>query len=202
MKPTVRTIYNEAKRGCGYRQPGGLYLMSDGPTAPCGGLPVPLEVCPTCHHGIHFSRSFTWIRPRELFTDLHCAHAHCGLCSVSHPPEKAGLLFIGAQFYPTPADWTLEALQQGVSRRIPALPKDFKIGETWVFVAHRKAIRKDGQDIPGIFHAFMPSRVEYIVKGDETEEELARKEKMGITLVKLVTQDTNHDSHQALFSSR
>src|SRR5262249_4554709 len=29
---------------------------ADGPSAPCGRLPIPLDVCPTCHGGIHPTR--------------------------------------------------------------------------------------------------------------------------------------------------
>lgn len=38
---------------------------------------------------------------------------------------------------------------------------------------------------PGIFHAFIPTRVEYVVKGTETEAELDALEKRGLTLVKV-----------------
>ena len=104
-----------------------------------------------------------------------------------------------------------ETHTQGVSRRIGALPRDFVLGETWVLVAHRRAIpapvcgepfdlvgslcqRADGHPgahhdereyQAGIFHAFQPSAVEYIVKGDETGEELAALRARGITPVKV-----------------
>jgi hypothetical protein len=42
---------------------------------------------------------------------------------------------------------------------------------------------------PGVFFSFRPERIEYIVKGDEKTEDLERKEKRGITLVKLVRTD-------------
>jgi hypothetical protein len=38
---------------------------------------------------------------------------------------------------------------------------------------------------PGIFHMFKPSAVEYVVKGDESDEKLADLEKRGITPVKV-----------------
>lgn len=37
----------------------------------------------------------------------------------------------------------------------------------------------------GIFHAFVPTRIEYVVKGDESEAELDALEKRGFTLVKV-----------------
>ena len=72
----------EGKRGCGFRKPGGLYMVS-AVSAPCGKLPTPLDICPT-----------------------------------------------------------------------------------W-----------------GIFHAFKPSAIEYVVHGGESADELERLEKRGITLV-------------------
>ncbi len=52
------------------------------------------------------------------------------------------MLWIGGQFYPTPADFNREANSVGVSRRITATPKDLVVGETWVYLAHREAIAK------------------------------------------------------------
>lgn len=80
-----------------------------------------------------------------------------------------------------------------------------KVGETLVLVAH-PAYRKvacqtltnhpdntckecDGSGFKNqaaIFHAFIPTRIEYIVKGTETDEKLERLEKRGVTLIKLV----------------
>ena len=39
------------------------------------------------------------------------------------------------------------------------------------------------------FYVYKPERIEYIVKGDESEEELDKMEKRGISLVKLVRMD-------------
>ena len=82
----------------------------------------------------------------------------------------------------------------GVSRRISAVPREFKVGKTVVFVAHRKAIEttRDGKTeyTPAIFQAFVPSRVEYVLKGKETPEELEALEKRGLTLVNVIKQET------------
>lgn len=43
----------------------------------------------------------------------------------------------------------------------------------------------DAAPTPGVFHAFVPTRVEYIVKGTETEDELDALERRGLTLVKV-----------------
>lgn len=222
----IITICNEGKRGCGYRKPGGKYLMSGGPSVACCKLPHELDVCPCCGAGIKPSRGWTWIDPRPIFglqtgIDEGCTKDHSGLCPLSdayleeHKGEKMGLLWIGGRYYKKPEDWTKEAMQMGVSRRISQIPRDFKLGKTWVLVAHREHDTKVCPDCDGsgnvdtptitdalprcekckgkgvlpvaaIFHAFKPERIEYIIKGDETEKELERMEKQGITLVKLV----------------
>ena len=56
------------------------------------------------------------------------------------PMGRVGLIWVGEKFYPTPQDFCAEAEKMGISRRIPAVPNDFVLGETWVWLAHRKAI--------------------------------------------------------------
>lgn len=92
---------------------------------------------------------------------------------------KAGLLWIGRQFYKTPEDFVREGAELGVSRRIQSIPHGFKVGETWIFVAHVDAVErldKNGEGelfdaemkkFPGIFAAFKPTRIERIVKQSE-----------------------------------
>ena len=103
---------------------------------------------------------------------------------------KHGLLWIGEVFYKTPQDFTLEARDLGVSRRIKAVPLGFELGKHWVLVAHRKAYPKsvDGaiKMVPGIFHAFKPSAIEYVVRGDESDDEIEALEERGITPVRVV----------------
>ena len=196
--PTITTL-RESVRGCGYRKAGGLYLVTDGLSAACGLLPIPLTVCPTCHGGIKPSRGWTWIQPQALFGEEiadKCYAQHCASCPISIPNrfeiDRAGLLWIGGSFYERPSDWLVEAQKMGVSRRISAVPRDFVVGETWVYIAHRKAIeRQPWEDAtvekytPGIIGVVCPQRLEYVVTGDETAEELAAKEARGITLVKV-----------------
>lgn len=197
----------EAKRGCGFRKVGGLYLVAKGIGVPCMRLPVPLDVCPTCSHGIKQSRGWTWINAKELFAagDLwDCPSPACPVCPVSHPPEKAGLTWVGGKFYPKPSDWMLEADRLGVSRRISMIPKDLKLGETWVFVAHPVAVTRiiapinGGEEtvtkVPGIFHAFKPTAIEQIVTRSQSEDEefMARLDKRGITPVIVPDDDKDH----------
>lgn len=218
-------LRNDRKRGCGYRKPGGLYFVSNSPGIPCGRLPVALDRCPTCDAGIKPSRSATWVDAGELLTKRGCKApaTQCAGC-----PTITGrhlLIWIGEQFYPTPDAWMKESSSQGVSRRIGAVPRDFVLGETWVLVAHRRAMpvvpcgepfdlvgtscaraqghpgahHSDREYHAGIFHAFRPQAIEYVVKGTETEEELAALRERGITPVKVfvagvpVAQMHNHD---------
>jgi hypothetical protein len=141
----------DRERGCGWRKPGGIYLISGGVGAPCGKLPLPLEKCPTCSHGIKFTRGFTWVDGDVLFREVACkspdAPKNCVTCPMNVPlfssnPElgRCGLIWIGESFYKTPADWLKEARELGISRRIATVPNDFEVGKTWIFVAHLKAI--------------------------------------------------------------
>lgn len=208
METTIETRYDH-KRGCGWRQQGGTYLISGGLMSSCDKLPVPLTVCPTCHGGIKPSRSWTWVDADHLLQAADCRDDFgCAGCPLARPMGQVGLLFIGEKFYRTPEDFTREALRQGVSRRVPALPNGFVLGQTWVLVAHRKVafpcpepmLEHDdcqtcgGTKIihaPGIFHAFKPTAVEYVVKGDETDEELERKRQRGITPVRVERLETS-----------
>lgn len=210
----------EGQRGCGFRKPGGLYLVCKGIGMPCGKLPIPLCTCPTCGQGIKPSRGWTWIDGGALSRSKPCdlstsAPEQCAFCPLGQQLGRVGLLWIGEQFYPRPIDWMNEANKMGVSRRISRVPKDFKLGETWVFVAHRKGISAgceacngcgriivgphdtdrepcracDGEGVrytPAVFHAFKPSAVEYVVHGTETEDELTDLRKRGITPVRVV----------------
>lgn len=219
---TVSRIINEQRRGCGFRKQGGLYLVAGIPEADCGKLPLPLEVCPVCGQGIKPARAWTWVDADKLFQGKECPHdltdnitemEQCGRCPLSeyqigaHP--RMGLLWIGEAHYKMPADFLAEGMAQGLSRRITAIPRDFVLGETYVLLAHRKAIHKDwgiygdtereqaegkrleGGDeyCPGIFGCFRPTRIEYIVHDDDTEEKLDRLQERGITLIKLLRTD-------------
>jgi hypothetical protein len=104
-----------------------------------------------------------------------------------------GLIWIGEKFYKTTQEWMEEGRTMGVSRRIKGIPNGFKVGETWVAVAHIEGIPggetwegKKEKGKPAIFQVFKPSAIEYVVKGDETEEELTKLEGRGISLVKVV----------------
>ncbi len=200
----------EARRGCGFREPGGLYLVSGGLMAPCGKLPIPVSTCPTCGAGIKPARGWTWIDGDALAATKECDSTPlaCMHCPLGKPIGRCGLLWIGPRSYKTPEDFIVEVLTVGVSRRIGAVPRGLEIGKTWVFVAHRKAITRvcdcvthmectgrqceceecGGTGVvnrPAIFHAFRPTAIEYIVRDEDTDEHLEGLEKRGITLIKV-----------------
>jgi len=188
----------ERRRGCGYRKPGGIYLVAPGTGFGCGLLPIPLTICPCCGAGFRHNRGFTWINPAGIAAAANHACTRptgCSICPLADSKvQRAGLLWIGAAFYKTPDLFDAEAARMGISRRISALPRDFKVGESWIALAHIKAIEgpapAPGEELiearPGIFRLFKPTAIEYVVKGTETDEELARFEKRGFTLVKVV----------------
>lgn len=224
----------EGARGCGYRKEGGLYLVAPELSEACSRLPAPLHTCPTCGAGIKPARSWTWVNPAELVpaerhgTDRHNAGCPLGWSeqdparltdtSYHRAGNRAGLLWIGEAFYKTAVDFAEEAARMGVSRRIKAVPNDFVLGETYVLMAHRKAIPTGYEDqdgnqyetiadavergLPGdalertykagVVTLFKPTAIEYIVKPDEeADEELhERLRKRGIEPVKVVRAET------------
>jgi len=191
----IQTVI-EKKRGCGFRVPGGIYLRTDGMGRVCGALPIELTVCPTCHYGIKPARGWTWINIAELVGAKGCAlddPEGCGDCPIADAKiQMAGLLWVGEKFYKTPGAFAQESVEMGISRRITMVPKAFKLGETWVALAHRKAILSNPDPAdpvvemkPGIFHIFRPSRIEYVVKSDDSDEKLEKLEKRGFSLVRV-----------------
>lgn len=189
----------ESERGCGYRTVDSLYLVCNRKLVGCDRLPFNLEICPCCGNGIKFARSWTWINPVRLFDGNHEPLKDClceespGVCPACRCEQvfapkhnvrqdrEAGLLWIGEKHYETPADFMKESASMGISRKIKHLPKSFKVGKTWVFLAHIKAsITKEkvkdplfpdeeGQyeRCPGIFTIFRPQKVERIVLQSE-----------------------------------
>ena len=176
----------ESARGCGYRKEGGLYLCSGAPAVSSKALPLPLAVCPTCHGGVKQSRSWTWIEPAPLFLDHDVWDEwpgpftkDCALVSAALR-VKAGLLWIGETFYKTPRAFLDEGMEQGISRRISALPNDFVVGQTRIFFAHPRAMPGWDDEVgefveggeqygPGLFSSFVATAIEYILKDEERE---------------------------------
>ncbi len=148
-------------------------------------------------------------RDPEIGGNPHCSN--CIICNSSlliptdevkegdeRPNRgKSGLIWVGEKFYRFPEAFISEANRINISRRIKAVPQGFILGETWVFLAHKKAIfnREDGKVTykPGIFRAYRPTGIEYIVKGDEPDEALVKMIKRGVTLVKVEKEGVTSD---------
>jgi hypothetical protein len=156
-------VRNDRKRGCGWRKPGGTYLVCDAPGSICGKLPLPLEYCPTCGGGIKQARTTLQLlrNPKPFLEQKVCDLENellvnyigqgkrrlslpipkCQTCALSgETPGQVWVLFVGEKFYRGPTEFLKESALMGVSRRITALPKNFKIGEDWVWLVHRKAL--------------------------------------------------------------
>jgi hypothetical protein len=170
--------YKEFKRGCGYRKKGGTYMVDLSPQeVPTEGFPIELSVCPCCNAGIKFSRGFQWIQPRLLFGDESL-------------PERAGLIWIGGNFYPTPRHFIDEARALGISRRIATVPRGLVLGETRIYLAHKKAIPSDDKCKSGVFAYFVPTKLQYVVKDDDTDAKLYAVQKRGIEAITVTPADS------------
>lgn len=187
MDPRI-VVCEEEERGCGYRKKGGIYLRLDEPLGqPCGRLPLEMTTRPCCGEGIRPARGWTWIDPARLVAKLPPCPAtdpfiRCGTCPMGGTVDKAGLVWIGESFYPTPQAWLAEVTRMGVSRRVTALPRGFDLGTTWVLVGHRR-VEFGAEQRPGIFHAFLPNRIEQVIDETSTGEEIDAIEKRGFVPV-------------------
>lgn len=158
----------EAKRGCGYRKQGGLYLVGGGLSTPCDRMPFPLDRCRHCGGGVKFTRGPQWLQP-DFFSKCYGHGSHdeavqslCqdeSACPVCRNREDFGphlLLWIGRKHY-TPEAYLEEGRRLGVSRRLSALPKGLVLGETWVLLAHLDAVQP--QDPQKCTECGLPSSV-------------------------------------------
>ncbi len=208
--PNLR-ISVEGRRGCGWRKPGGIYLIAPPPDAPCGKLPIPLETCPTCGEGWRPSRAPRWVDSDKLKAvkkcqlELSAVHLLCPL-GENLQTGRALLIWVGEEHYATPDEFLREAQAQGISRRLASVPRDFELGKTWVFLAHRVCITQTCENCfgggcekcagkglvmkPGLFTFLRPTALEYVVTGKETEEELTRLEERGLSLVQVVRSES------------
>lgn len=196
----IKDVYDE-ERGCGFREEGGLYFRTDAfSIRPCGRVPLEIEECECCGLMLKQSRGFQWFHPQKIIASVigqhiiieliddkvvldRCDMASCGSCPFgAMTPMKAGLIWIGAEHYATHREFMSEAVTLGISRRIPAVPKGFKLGEHWIYLAHPHVF---GKDKAGIFTAFKPTAIEYVVKGDEDDDELKKMIANGITPVRV-----------------
>jgi len=199
-------VRRDFERGCGWRKEGGIYLVSDGDSRGCGRFPTPLEVCPCCGAGFKPSRTPQWIDdPGRILFQYPCQGDCDPTCpfSAERTLDPAILLWIGEKFYKTPQDFLRESGVQGISRRIQHVPKDFKVGKTWVLLAHRKSIDVGGvfddnpSWTPGIFAMFRPTRIEIVVTGNEDEKTIESYLERGLTPVVIEHNQPDSESIQA-----
>jgi len=194
MHPAIRTSL-EWKRGCGYRKVGGLYLVSDPGGRECGRIPFPLEICPCCGEGFRPSRGYRWIDGEKLLAlaeSCKLSARKCAGCPATGQVDigRSLLIWVSPDHY-TVEEFDKEAVTMGVSRRISgdALPRGLILGQTWIFLAHKEAITKymgdEPEHIPGVFKLFKPSRIEKIVTGEETDDEIEALVERGITPVRV-----------------
>lgn len=214
----------EPERGCGHRKAGGIYLVTDGLGEPCERLPMEIPPCPLSGHKcLKQSRGFEWIKPKFIFDHAQaCAFnpEHCPNCVVcqpvllerhAEPKDEVGLMWVGEKYYAKPEDWSREATKMGVSKRIPAVPKNFVVGKSFVFVAHPKGFPKvipagsknsEGEllkadqveHVPGVFHVFRPTRIEVVVTPTMKKEPWVKdlQKKHNAKLVEVPADDPDH----------
>lgn len=193
----------EAKRGCGYRKVGALYLCGSGIPTECDRLPFPIEYCPVCGSGIKFTQGFTWIDWSALAGQHdgqeteHLISAKvvcqdkirpCYMCDPHSFSQPYGLMWVGESFY-TPQHFIEEAIGMGVSKKIPFIPKELKLGETVVLLAHKKAIMrqltpeemdKQGYKLPTTFSEGQTFRGIKVPEGQEFKVYTVAEEFPGI----------------------
>ena len=123
-----------------------------------------------------------------------CVDENCGFCH--NPPETAYMLWVGEKFY-TPESFLQESKRLGISKAVATIPKDLIVGETVVYLAHRKAVKGMVADsttltgykeveFPGVFATFVPTHFERLVKRSDFErnkEKYKEEMKRGIKII-------------------
>lgn len=161
-------------------EPAGLFRVAR--EQPCGG---PAPIAPT----VDPSPLGRVDRFRQRMSDWDALRKVCALCPIGDamPLGRHGLLWIGEAFYKSPHDFVREAAALGLSRKLPALPRGFELGKTWVYLAHRAAVQKvvDGAAVvqPGVFSAFKPHRIDLVVDTDDPAQLPERARKLAEELI-------------------
>jgi hypothetical protein len=220
-------VVTEERRGCGYRKPAkdgvGIYLVGPKTGLPCERLPWPLDRCPCCGGGVKPSRGWQWIVPRTLIglPVAPCAGPRpaiaprdaemlCRLCplGLGMPAGRHGLLWIGERFYPSPDDFMQEARRMGLSRKIRAVPREFVLGETVVYLAHRATPLGEFDEEtgsmkrgPAIFTTFRPTGIDLVVADAQAVPEKAQhlaEQYPGARILQVVPAAAEADAQAAL----
>jgi len=197
----------EARRGCGYRAVGGIYLVGAGQGAPCDRLPLAIEPCPVCGEELRFHRGIQRIDPMKLWGDHQGCKDGKYPCPICDPKLLAPtyLMWVGSDY--TVPTFLFEAQRMGISKRIPAIPKDFEVGKSWVFLAKERLIPGAERDwvpgireprpggIPAVLHVFRPERIEKIITDRDAQSGFVVDGlvKQGITPVVVPVSDPDHN---------
>jgi hypothetical protein len=165
--------------------------------------------------GIKFSRGFQWINwskyaGSHVGEEVHCNDdLSCYVCNPSQFPQPFGLLWVGQEY--TPATFLAEARKLGISKRVPAKPRNVKPG-TIVLLAHNDAgngiesenpyqSTEDSDETdeqapknhPGIFAAFVVSQIDKLIwKHEADDETIAKLKGQGINPVIVRDDDLDH----------
>ena len=189
----IETIEVEP-RGCGLRQQGGFYLIGDMTSETSVFFPKKLE-CGCGMEVLRPSRSIQKFKPGKMWHSLQIEGPANRLGITFKEDDLAWACTIDKKNYKFPSDYFEEAQRMGISRRMNNGPlKQFKLGESWCFIIHDRAIRvgvegadSDGADAqgykPGFIGCFKPTAIQYVVIGNESESFLREQIKKGVTLV-------------------
>lgn len=131
----------EARRGCGYRRAGGLYLVGE------FGNPVSVPWLPFCVDYAQ-TRSIEWAESARLFRTVPPGERSGPGFAEYAAHERIGLMWVGERHYKTSAAFSEEALSLGVSKRIAAIPQGLKPGDP-IALAHPRAISTFADDTGG-----------------------------------------------------
>ena len=142
-------------------------------------------------------------------------------CFMCDPKDEIALLMnVGAGYYETPEDFMAEGRQLGICKRIPHIPPELEVGKTIVYLTHPKAcevrapvalqqamsILEEAEakqpklleaervtKALGIFTAFIPQRIEKLIKESEaTPETIEALKKRSITAIPVPDDDPDH----------
>ena len=122
------------------------------------------------------------------------------------------LMWVGDDY--TVESFLLEARTMGVSKRIPAIPKDLEVGKSWIYLSKLRVIPQNGQSWlpfepvekrgqgPGVFYAFRPTAIEVIVSEEDYDFRADEYREMGVTPVPVPANDPDHRQGSAGAGSR